>query len=146
MLSEQQASQIVEDCIRAISHVGGVSFTGTLDDAEISDGTRVNNMITLIVNSKKIGVPSESQRIDAGWFLGVSPSTVVDEVVGIVMSKSIPVSGNALEDFAAMVAKHLAPHIEPTKRAVKKAAKKATKKGAAKSSKKSGSKGGKANK
>ncbi len=114
MLDEQEAGQIVVDCIRAVSHVPNVDITGTLDDAEISDTTRVNNMVTLIVNSKHIGVPSRQHRIDAGWFLGVDPDTAVLEVIGIVRDKSTPVLENPVEDFAALVASHLARHLPPS--------------------------------
>ena len=111
MLDEQEAGQIVVDCIRAVSHVPNVDLTGTLDDAEISDGTRVNNLITLIVNSKHIGVPSRQHRINAEWFSGVDPDTTVLEVIGIVRDKSTPVLDNPLDDFASLVATHLAHHL-----------------------------------
>lgn len=114
MLDEQEAGQIVVDCIRAVSHVPSVDITGTLDDAEISDATRVNNMITLIVNSKHIGVPSRQHRIDADWFLGVDPDTAVLDVIGIVRTKSVPILDDPLEDFASLVARHLAKHLPPT--------------------------------
>ena len=132
MLDEQQASQIVVDCIRAVSHVGTVSFNGTLDDADIIDTVRVNSVITLIVNSTSIGVPSLQHRISANFFLGVGASTVVDEVVGIVMDKSFPAPQHNTEEFALLVAEHLTSRFAPKvgKRG------KASKKGAA------GSKGG----
>ena len=108
MLDQQQSTQIVVNCIRAVSHVAQVDVTGTLDDAEIFDGTRVNNMVTLIVHSKEIGVPSEQHRIAAGFFNGVTPDTAVLEVIGIVRDNAIPVLDDPLEDFASRVAFHLA--------------------------------------
>ena len=111
MLDEQEAAEIVVDCIRAVSHVPTVDITGTLDDAEISETARVNNMVTLIVNSKHIGVPSRQHRIDANWFLSVDSDTPVLEVIGIVADKATPVLENPLEDFAALVAHHLAGHL-----------------------------------
>jgi hypothetical protein len=111
MLDQQESAQIVVDCIRAVSHVPAVDPTGTLDDAELSDGTRVNNLITLIVNSSHIGVPSRQHRINAGWFNGVEPDTAVSDVIGIVRDKSTPVLANPLDDFASLVASHLAQHL-----------------------------------
>jgi hypothetical protein len=112
MIDDQEATQIVVDCIRAVSHVPEVDLAGTLDDAEISDPTRVNNMVTLIVNSKHIGVPSRQHRISAQWFIGVDPDTAVFEVVGIVRDKSVPVLENPLEEFASLVADHLAKRLK----------------------------------
>lgn len=137
MLDEQEASQIVVDCIRAVSHVSSVDLGGTLDDAGIVDSTRVISMVTLIVNSKNIGVPSKKHRISASWFLGVSPSTAVFEVIDVVMDKSVPVSENLMEDFAVLVAKHLAVHLSPpTTKSTKKSGKKSTKKSSKGASKK----------
>ena len=113
MLNEQESGQIVVDCIRAVSHVSDVDLAGTLDDAEISDEARVNNMVTLIVNSKKIGVPSKSHRINAGFFNGVDPDTVVFEVIGIVRDKSLAVLEDPFEEFASRVAAHLAERLTP---------------------------------
>jgi hypothetical protein len=108
MLNNHEATEIVVDCIRAVSHVPEVDLAGTLDDAEISDPARVNNMVTLIVNSKQIGVPSRQHRIAAQFFIGVDPDTPVVEVVGIVRDNSVPVLDNPLEEFASLVADHLA--------------------------------------
>lgn len=132
MLDEQQSSQIVVDCIRAVSHVPDVDLNGTLDDAGIVNTARVNNMVTLIVNSTSIGVPSLQHRISANFFLGVGTSTVVDEVIGIVMDKSFPAPQHNTEEFALLVAEHLTSRFGPKvgRRG------KASKKGAA------GSKGG----
>lgn len=128
MLDEEAASEIVVNCIRAVSHVGSVDETGTLDDAGIVDSTRVVNMVTLIVNSKKIGVPSKKQRISASFFLGVDSSTPVFDVIDIVMDKSVELSVAPMEEFAALVAKHLASHMSPAKlRSTKKAGKKKSK-------------------
>lgn len=115
MLDEQSATEIVVNCIRAVSHVPEVDLTGTLDDAGISDSSRVTNMVTLIVNSKKIGVPSKKQRIGASWFLGIDSSSPVFDVIDIVMDKSVEVSEAPMEEFAALVAKHLAVHLTPVK-------------------------------
>jgi hypothetical protein len=120
MLDEEQASQIVSDCIKAVSHVHSVDFNGTLDDAGIVDIPRVNNMITLIVNSKHIGVPSQQHRIDATLFDDVDSDTVVDEVVGIVRDNSTPVHPDPVEDFASLVAKHLAAHLDASTKKEKK--------------------------
>lgn len=111
MLDQQEASQIVVDCIRAVSHVPAVDPTGTLDDAEISDDTQLNNLVTLIVNSGHIGVSSRQHRINAGFFNGVDPDTAVSDVIGIVRNKSTPILANPLDDFASLVASHLAVHL-----------------------------------
>ena len=111
MLTEAQASQIVEGCIEAVSHVDDVDFTASLDDAQISDDTRIINMITLIVNSKSSGVPSAKHRISAAWFTGVDPDTIVDDVVGIVLNHATPVHDDVLEGFASLIAKHLAQEL-----------------------------------
>ena len=116
MLDEQQASQIVEDCIKQVSHVPKVDFTGSLDDAEISDSTRVNNMITLIVHSTSIGVPSQGHRISSAWFQGTDPDSIVDDVVGTVLKHATQVHDDVLEDFAALVAKHLANQVTVRKK------------------------------
>ena len=113
MLDEQQSSQIVVDCIRAVSHVPDVDLNGTLDDAGIVDTARVNNMVTLIVNSTSIGVPSLQHRISANFFLGVGASTVVEEVIGIVMDKSFPAPQHNTEEFALLVAEHLTSRFGP---------------------------------
>jgi len=89
MLTEEQASEIVEDCIRAVSHVDSVDFTKTLDVAEISDDKRVNRMVNKIVKSKKIGVPSRQHTIGVNFFNGVDPDTVVDQVVSIVRKGAV---------------------------------------------------------
>jgi hypothetical protein len=90
MLNEEQASQIVENCIKRVSHVDAVDFTGTLDDAGIIDGVRVNTVVDLIVN-KPVGVQSQHHGINGSWFSGVAPDTIVDDVVEIVMNKAKPV-------------------------------------------------------
>lgn len=112
MLDQQESAQIVVDCIRAVSHVPSVNINGTLDDAEISDDARVKNMVTLIVNSTQIGVPSRKHRVNAMFFAGVDPDTPVLTVVGIVRDKSVPVLDNPLDDFASLVASHLAHHLK----------------------------------
>jgi len=113
MLNQQQAAQIVVDCIRAVSHVPDVDLAGTLDNAGIIDTPRVNNMITLIVNSNAIGVPSRQHRINANFFLGVDSNTVVFAVIDIVTDHATPVHSDLLEDFASLVAKHLSDHLAP---------------------------------
>ena|SRR5215204_203204 len=130
MLDEQQASQIVVDCIRAVSHVPNVSFNGTLDDAGLIDGTRVNNMVTLIVNSNNIGVPSQQHRINVGWFQEVDSDTVVDDVVGIVRDRSTQIQASLVEDFASLVASHMAVQLATSTKKAKKKAKKGSKKNA----------------
>lgn len=112
MLDDHEATEIVVDCIRAVSHVPEVDLAGTLDDAEIFDAARVNNMVTLIVNSKHIGVPSRQHRIAAQFFIGVDPDTQVVEVVGIVRDKSVFVLENPLDEFASLVADHLARRLK----------------------------------
>ncbi len=112
MIDDQEATQIVADCIRAVSHVPEVDPAGTLDDAEISDASRVNNMVTLIVNSKHIGVPSRQHKISAQFFIGVDSDTAVSDVVGIVRDNSVPVLENPLEEFASLVADHLTKRLQ----------------------------------
>ena len=112
MLNDHDATEIVVNCIRAVSHVPEVDLTGTLDDAEISDETRVNNMVTLIVNDSVIGVPSRQHRISAQWFIGVDSDTAVVDVVAIVRKRSVPVLANAMEEFASLVADHLAMRLK----------------------------------
>ena len=136
MLDEESATQIVVDCIRATSGVGEVDVAGTLDDSGISDSTRVVNMVSLIVHSKKIGVPSKKQRISSSWFLGVDPSTPVFDVIDIVMDKSVEDSEAPMEEFAALIAKHLAGHMAASKSS-------SSKKSARKKSKAAGKKGNK---
>ena len=116
MLDEQQASEIVEECIKQVSHVPEVDFTNSLDVAEISDSTRVNNLITLIVHSPSIGVPSQNHRISSGWFKGIDPNTIVDEIVEIVMKHATPVHDDVLENFASLIAKHLADQVSVSKK------------------------------
>jgi hypothetical protein len=72
------------------------------------------NMVTLIVNSQSIGVPSEFHRIDAGWFQGVDPDTIVDAVINIVRDKASAIHTDMMEDLAALVAAKLAFHLTPT--------------------------------
>lgn len=127
MLDEQQASQIVADCIRAVSHVPVLSANGTLDDAGIVDTPRVNNMITLIVHDNVIGVPSQQHRISSSFFSGVDTDTVVEDVIGIVRDKSTPIQANLVEDFASLVAGHLAAHLGAATKKPKKGAKKTSK-------------------
>jgi hypothetical protein len=88
MLNDEQATTIVENCIRRVSHVPGIDFTGTMDDAGIVDATRVNIVVDLIVNDSDVGVRSQSHRIKGGLFNNVAPDTVVDDVVTIVMKAS----------------------------------------------------------
>ena len=133
MLDEEQATAIVVDCIRAVSHVSVVDITKTLDDAQVSDGARVQNMITLIVNSNNIGVPSQRHRINSAFFQDVGPSTRVFGVIDIVMDKAVRVLDDPLEDLASMVARHLSDQMEGSaKKAGKKSARKS--KGKAKKS------------
>lgn len=138
MLDEQQASQVVVDCIRAVSHVGTVSFNGTLDDADIFDATRVTNVITLIAHDAGIGVPSLHHRIADNFFLGVGPGTVVDDVVGIVRDKSVPVPQQPADELVKMLAEHLT-----LPRAARGSRKSARKGGARKAAKKPAKRGGK---
>lgn len=112
MIDDHEATEIVVNCIRAVSHIPEVDLAGTLDDAEISDPPRVNNMVTLIVNSKQIGVPSRQHRIAAQWFIGVAPDTPVVEVIVIVRDRSVPVLDNPFEEFASLVADHLAQRLK----------------------------------
>lgn len=107
MLDFEQAGQIVVDCIRAVSHEVTVDITGSLDDNRISDTARKNNMLTLIVNSSNIGVPSQNHRINAGWFNAVDTDTIVTDVIAIVEEKATEIHTNLLEDFASMVAAHV---------------------------------------
>jgi hypothetical protein len=65
-----------------------VDGTGSLDDAEIVDQTRVNNVVDLIVNNDQIGVPSKGQAIDASSLAGVSPDTIVADLINTVRDKS----------------------------------------------------------
>ena len=116
MLDEQQASEIVVNCIRAVSHIPNVDFNGTLDDAGLIDPPRVNNMTTLIINSGSIGVPSQQHRINAAWFQDVDSETLVDDVVGIVRDRSTLVHSNLMEDFASLIAGHVAVHLAPSKK------------------------------
>jgi hypothetical protein len=131
MLNQQEAAQIVVDCIRAVSHVPDVDPAGTLDDAGVIDTPRVNNVVTLIVNSTNIGVPSRQHRINAGFFQGVDSDTVVFDVIDIVTSNATPVHSDPLEDFASLVAKHVVSHMES---AGKGKSKKGAKKGGGKKS------------
>lgn len=125
MLDEQQSAQIVVDCIRAVSHVPKVDLAGTLDGAGIIDAPGVNNVVTLIVNSKNIGVPSKQHRINAGFFQNVETGTAVFEVIDIVRDNSTPVHDDPMEDFASLVAKHLADRLAPSaKSKTKKSSKK----------------------
>ena len=89
MLTDEQAGRIVGKCIRAISHVETVDTTGSLDDAEISDQTDVNNLVDLIVTDGEIGVPSEGQAIHSSVFQNVGTDTIVNAVIKIVRDKSV---------------------------------------------------------
>jgi CHASE2 domain-containing sensor protein len=145
MLNQQQAAQIALDCIRAVSHVPDVNLAGTLDDAGIIDAARVNNVVTLIVNSPNIGVPSEQHRISAGFFNGVGSDAVVFQVIDIIRDNSVPVHPDPLEEFASLVARHLADRMKPAaKSSAGKGAKKSS--GAKKAKKGSGKSKGKADK
>jgi hypothetical protein len=88
MLTDEEAIEVVIDCIRSVSKVGIVDAAGSLDDAEISEETRVNNVISLIVNDNKIGVPSKGQSIDDSNFEGVDPDTLINELINTVRDKS----------------------------------------------------------
>lgn len=92
MLTEGQSIAIVTNCIRAISKVPKVDLTGTLDDAEITEGKRVNRLVNKIVTGK-IGVKSESHDIDVDFFNAVDPDTIVDDLVVIVRDNATPVLG-----------------------------------------------------
>lgn len=89
MLNEEQASEIVEKCIKRVSHVGAVDFTLDLDAAGIINSVRVGTMVDLIVNNKMVGVRSKKHRINGSWFDSVAPDTVVDDVVGIVIKRAV---------------------------------------------------------
>ena len=91
MLNDEQASTIVENCIKRVSHVSGVDFNGALSDANIVDDTRVNLVVDLIVNDGDDGVRSQGHRIKGGFFNDVSPDTIVDDVVDIVMKRATPI-------------------------------------------------------
>jgi hypothetical protein len=95
MLDEEQATTIVVNCIRAVSHVQVVKVEGTLDDSQISDDTRVNNMITLIVNSPNIGVPSFGHSLDPQFFQGLGSDAGVSDVIDTVRDDSVPLAGPA---------------------------------------------------
>jgi hypothetical protein len=69
-------------------------------------------MVTLIVNDKFIGVPSRQHRISPQWFIGVDPDTPVVDVVAIVRKRSVPVLANPMEEFASLVADHLAMRLK----------------------------------
>jgi len=88
MLSDEQAIQVVVNCIRSVSHVTEVNTTGSLDDAEISTDERVNNLVDLIVNDDEIGVPSKGQRISESEFENVDSDTIVNALINIVRDKS----------------------------------------------------------
>ena len=91
MINQEESLQIVVDCIRAVSHIPVVDPTATLDDNGIVDTPRVNNLITLIVHSKNIGVPRKHHQIDGNFFNDVDSDTVVLNVVDTVRDKSTPV-------------------------------------------------------
>jgi hypothetical protein len=114
MLNDEQAGKIVINCIRAVSGASIVSMTGSLRQAELIDSDRVIHMITLIVNSPNIGVPSEFHRIDEGWFQNVDPDTIVNAVINIVRDKASQIHANMMEDLASLVASKLALHLTPT--------------------------------
>jgi hypothetical protein len=136
MLDEAQATAIVVDCIRAVSHVGVVDITRTLDDAQVSDSARVQNMNTLIVNSNNIGVPSQRHRINSAFLQNISPSSSVFSVIDIVKEKSVRIHDDPLEDLASMVARHLSVQMEDSgKKTGKKSTKKSTKKSKSKAKK-----------
>ena len=90
MLTEEQAVRVVVDCIRAVSHVEIVDITGSLDDAEVLDQSRVNNLVHLIVSSGAIGVPSMAHAIGDSAFNNVTTDTIVDELIEIVRVFSVP--------------------------------------------------------
>jgi hypothetical protein len=90
MLNQPQSIQIVVACIRTTSGVPQVDLGGTLDDASIRSDTIVG-LISRIVNSAEIGVPSQGHRIDVGFLQNIDTDTRVLEVVDIVRTKSTPV-------------------------------------------------------
>jgi hypothetical protein len=89
MLNQQQAAQIVLDCIRATSGVDQVALAGTLGDASISDLTLLG-LISRIVNDSDFGVPSAHHQIDVGWFQNIDTDSRCLEVVDIVRTQSTP--------------------------------------------------------
>lgn len=106
-MESEKAGKIVVNCIRAVSHVKRVSTTKTLAEAEVHNQNRVDNVVTLIVHSDKIGVPSEGYRISSTQFNNVSPDTIVKDLIKTVREKSIEAHPNPVEDFAALVASHM---------------------------------------
>ena len=90
MLSIVQARKVVDDCIRAVSHTPVVDTAASLDTAEISDQTRVNNLIHLIVSDEALGVRSKAHSIDDSAFQNISTDTIVDDLIKIVSDKSVP--------------------------------------------------------
>jgi hypothetical protein len=92
MLTDEQATEVVVDCIRSVSHVEIVDTTGSLDDSEISTDERVNEVINLIVTDPKIGVPSKGQCIDASEFENVDTDTVVNDLINTVRDNSVVAS------------------------------------------------------
>jgi len=88
MLTDEDAIDVVVGCIRAVSGVQTVDTTGSLDDAEISNETRVNNLVDRVVNSNQIGVPSKGQRIEASQFENVDSDTIVNALINIVRNQS----------------------------------------------------------
>jgi hypothetical protein len=92
MLSQPQSIQIVVGCIRATSGVPEVAVGGTLDDAGIRTETLLG-LISRIVNSAEIGVPSQNHRVAVGFFQNIDTDARVLEVVDIVRTRSAPVLG-----------------------------------------------------
>ena len=88
MLTDEQAMEVVIDCIRSVSKVPMVDTTGSLDDAEISSEERVNNIVDLIVTDDQIGVPGKGQRISESEFENVDSDTIVNALINIVRDKS----------------------------------------------------------
>lgn len=89
MLNDEQAGRIVLDCIRATSHIDTVVSAGSLDAAEISNQSRVNDLIRLIVTDDEIGVPSQHYAIDVSDFQNVHPETNVNTLINIVRDRSV---------------------------------------------------------
>ena len=90
MLSPLQARQVVEGCIRALSHIDTVDTAASLDTAEISDQTRVNNLLHLIVSDGAIGVRSQAHAINHSAFQNITTGTSVNALIEIVRANSVP--------------------------------------------------------
>lgn len=112
MLNDEQAIKIVGDCIRAVSHIDIVDTTASLDENEISDSLRINNLITLIVNSNAIGVPSVFHRISPSVLSDVSSDTIVNELIDTVRDESTEVQVNFIEELASLMSTHLLKHLQ----------------------------------